>query len=47
MWIAGISSIIGLVVTWALLPEPNGLNLEEASRDKSFIRERDLQAAII
>ncbi len=36
MWVAGISSIIGLALTWALLPEPNGLELEEASRDTSF-----------
>ncbi|MBV8171647.1 MAG: MFS transporter, partial [Candidatus Eremiobacteraeota bacterium] len=41
MWIAGISSLVGLAVTWALLPEPNGLELEEASRDKSFAN-RDL-----
>ncbi len=36
MWVAGISSIVGLAITWALLPEPNGLELEEASRDTSF-----------
>ncbi len=36
MWVAGICCIGGLIVTWALLPEPNGLDLEEASRDQSF-----------
>jgi MFS transporter, PHS family, inorganic phosphate transporter len=36
MWVAGISSIVGLAITWALLPEPNGLDLEEASHDTSF-----------
>ena len=36
MWVAGICCIGGLAVTWALLPEPNGLDLEEASRDSSF-----------
>jgi PHS family inorganic phosphate transporter-like MFS transporter len=35
MWIAGASCIVGLGVTWALLPEPNGLDLEEASREKA------------
>ena len=42
MWVAGISSAIGLGHTWALLPEPNGLDLEEASRDRTF---GDLRAA--
>jgi PHS family inorganic phosphate transporter-like MFS transporter len=36
MWVAGICCIGGLAVTWALLPEPNGLDLEEASRDHAF-----------
>jgi hypothetical protein len=36
MWVAGISSLIGLGFTWALLPEPKGLELEEASRDQAF-----------
>jgi len=36
MWIAGLSSIVGLGVTWFLLPEPKGLDLEEASRDKAL-----------
>ena len=45
MWIAGASCIVGLAITWSLLPEPNGLDLEEASRDKSFDRNRDLRPA--
>jgi MFS family permease len=36
MWVAGAASIIGLVLTVTLLPEPNGMDLEAASRDKSF-----------
>jgi MFS family permease len=36
MWVAGICCVAGAIVTWALLPEPNGLDLEEASRDRSF-----------
>jgi nitrate/nitrite transporter NarK len=36
MWIAGLASVAGLGLTWALLPEPKGLDLEEASRDHSF-----------
>jgi MFS family permease len=36
MWIAGLSSLVGLGLTWALLPEPKGLDLEEASRDDAF-----------
>jgi MFS family permease len=36
MWIAGISSLIGFGLTWSLLPEPKGLDLEEASRDRAF-----------
>jgi PHS family inorganic phosphate transporter-like MFS transporter len=38
MWVAGICCLGGLAVTWALLPEPNGLDLEEASRDSGFSR---------
>ncbi len=36
MWIAGICCVAGFAVTWALLPEPKGLDLEEASRDRAF-----------
>jgi MFS family permease len=36
MWVAGICCIGGFAVTWLLLPEPNGLDLEEASRDRGF-----------
>jgi MFS family permease len=36
MWVAGTCCIVGFALTWALLPEPNGLDLEEASRDGSF-----------
>jgi MFS family permease len=36
MWVAGASCIVGFGITWALLPEPNGLELEEASHDTSF-----------
>ena len=36
MWVAGICSIVGLALTWTLLPEPKGLDLEEASRDHAF-----------
>ncbi len=43
MWIAGLSSIVGFALTWALLPEPKGLDLEEASRDKTFERRQQLQ----
>lgn len=45
MWIATIASLAGLAVTWALLPEPNGLALEEASREKGFENKRGLQLA--
>jgi PHS family inorganic phosphate transporter-like MFS transporter len=49
MWVAGGCCIIGFVLTWRLLPEPNGLDLEEASRDHSFGAHqpvgRDLQPA--
>jgi MFS family permease len=41
MWIAGASCIVGLAITWSLLPEPKGLELEEASRDRSFDRGRE------
>ena len=43
MWIAGVSCIVGFALTWVLLPEPKGLDLEEASRDKSFERGGRLQ----
>ena len=33
MWSVGIVSVIGLLVTWAFLPEPNGKSLEEISSD--------------
>jgi PHS family inorganic phosphate transporter-like MFS transporter len=33
MWVAGACCVIGAGVTWTLLPEPNGLDLEEASRE--------------
>ena len=36
MWVAGVSSLVGLGLTWSLLPEPKGLDLEEASRDRAF-----------
>jgi len=36
MWVAGIASIGGLAITWWLLPEPNGLDLEQASRETAF-----------
>ncbi|HEX3369323.1 MAG TPA: MFS transporter [Candidatus Cybelea sp.] len=36
MWVAGLTCVAGLAVTWVLLPEPNGLALEEASRDNTF-----------
>jgi MFS family permease len=51
MWVAGICCIVGLGLTWSLLPEPNGLDLEEASRDKAFrsdskeVGSRDLRPA--
>ena len=45
MWVAGASCIVGLAITWALLPEPNGLDLEEASRDTTFEKGRSLQPA--
>lgn len=41
MWIAGASCIVGLAITWSLLPEPKGLELEEASHDRSFDRGRE------
>ena len=36
MWVAGACCIAGFALTWLLLPEPNGLDLEEASRDRTF-----------
>jgi MFS transporter, PHS family, inorganic phosphate transporter len=36
MWVAGIACVAGAAITWSLLPEPNGLDLEEASRDQTF-----------
>jgi MFS transporter, PHS family, inorganic phosphate transporter len=36
MWVAGITCVAGAAITWSLLPEPNGLDLEEASRDQTF-----------
>ena len=36
MWVAALSSVVGLVLTFKLLPEPKGLDLEEASRDSHF-----------
>jgi nitrate/nitrite transporter NarK len=36
MWVAATCSVIGAVVTWRVLPEPNGLDLETASRDRAF-----------
>ena len=40
MWVAAVSSIAGFGLTWALLPEPNGLALEEASRETAFAAAR-------
>jgi len=45
MWVAGICCVAGFAVTWALLPEPNGLDLEEASRDGAFKDGAALQPA--
>jgi PHS family inorganic phosphate transporter-like MFS transporter len=45
MWVAGICCIGGFALTWALLPEPNGLDLEEASRDHTFSGGAGLQPA--
>ncbi len=45
MWVAGACCIGGFAVTLALLPEPNGLDLEEASRDSAFARGGALQGA--
>ncbi len=36
MWVAGGACVIGLVITWRFLPEPNGQSLEDASRDETF-----------
>jgi MFS transporter, PHS family, inorganic phosphate transporter len=43
MWVAGLSCIVGFALTWSLLPEPKGLGLEEASRDKTFERRSQQQ----
>jgi MFS family permease len=40
MWIAAMASVTGLILTYALLPEPKGLDLEEASRDTTFAGRR-------
>ncbi len=46
MWVAGTCCVIGFALTWTLLPEPNGLDLEEASRDERFApAEKHLQPA--
>jgi len=36
MIVAAACSIIGLIVTWRVLPEPNGQDLEAVSRDRAF-----------
>jgi MFS family permease len=36
MWVAGVCCIAGAILTRALLPEPKGLDLEEASRDRAW-----------
>lgn len=36
MWLAGLCCLGGIAITWLFLPEPNGLDLEEASRDHAF-----------
>jgi MFS family permease len=36
MWVAAGASVLGLVITWRFLPEPNGQALEDASRDGAF-----------
>ncbi len=36
MWVAGAAAAIGFVLTFWLLPEPSGLDLEDASRDRAF-----------
>ena len=46
MWVAGAScSRSASRSRGALLPEPNGLDLEEASRDKTFEGQRQLVPA--
>jgi MFS family permease len=40
MIVAAVCSTIGLIVTWRVLPEPNGMDLEEASRDQTFAPSR-------
>ncbi|HTW83605.1 MAG TPA: MFS transporter [Candidatus Sulfotelmatobacter sp.] len=46
MWVAGVASVAGLAITWALLPEPKGLDLEVASRDTAFAPAARLQPAV-
>ncbi len=36
MIVAAVCSLLGLLVTWRALPEPNGQDLEAASRDQTF-----------
>jgi PHS family inorganic phosphate transporter-like MFS transporter len=36
MWVAGVASLIGLLITWRFLPEPRGQELETISRDPAF-----------
>ncbi|MGD0471753.1 MAG: MFS transporter, partial [Candidatus Velthaea sp.] len=45
MWVAGVCCIAGFALTWTLLPEPNGLGLEEASRDRTFSADAPLPGA--
>jgi PHS family inorganic phosphate transporter-like MFS transporter len=40
MIVAAVCSVIGLIVTWRVLPEPNGMDLEDASRDTTFAAPR-------
>jgi hypothetical protein len=40
MLVATACSVIGLIVTWRVLPEPNGQDLEAASRDRTFASPR-------
>ncbi len=45
MWVAGCCCVVGLILTWRLLPEPNGLDLEEASRESPSKPSRSLAPA--
>lgn len=36
LFVIGDASVLGLVLTLMLLPEPNGQTLEQASRDRTF-----------